>query len=151
MTKQDFTITDTNRAHLAQLVVDATRSAAAGYVLTIAPAGRTVLQNKKMWPMLTDISQQVLWDGETMTPAEWKDWITAGLRQQRMVRGMEARTIVFVGRSTREMGKAEFSELIELMYAFGTARDVAWSENSKNNFAELRRATAAPAGAASQE
>lgn len=149
--RQEFTISDTNRGEIALAIAQLVYSAPAGYVVAISEAARTILQNKKLWPMLTDISRQVRWDDETLTPIEWKDWFTAALRQQRMVRGMDARTIVFVGESTRGLSKREFSDLIELMYAFGSERFVVWSEKSKQNFAELRRQTAAPAGAAQQE
>ena len=139
MRKWYFTITATNRRHLCRVVTDAIMSAPVGFVLTVQEAGRTLAQNSRLWPMLTDISSQVKWDGETMTQQEWKDWFTAALRQQRQVRGMEPGTIVFVGGSTSAMGKKEFSDLIELLYMFGAQRRVRWSEKSNQNFAEYRQ------------
>lgn len=146
--KWDFTITDTNRAELERVLVDVIRTAPVGAVLTISEPLRSILQNSKLWPMLTDLSRQVLWEGERMTPQEWKDWLTAALEQTRMVPGYTRRTIVFVGRSTKEMSRRTMSDLIELMYAFGAERGVVWSEKSKKNFAELREQPAAPTGAA---
>lgn len=139
MDKWFFRITPFNRDHLRRVVLDAIERAPVGFVLQIGEATRTLEQNAKLWPMLTDIAGQVVWNGERMDKWEWKDWLTAALRQQRQVEGMEPGTIVFVGRSTSAMGKREFSDLIELMYAFGAQRDVAWSEKSKQSFAELRK------------
>jgi hypothetical protein len=134
-----WTITETNRQYLAGVILEALRTAPVGFVLVIQEAGRTLMQNAKLWPMLTDISTQVLWDGERMTKEEWKDWFTAALRQQRQVRGMEPGTIVFVGCSTSLMGKKEFSDLIELMYMFGANNNVQWSDASHKHFEQLRR------------
>lgn len=133
-----WTITPTNRQHLIAVITDAIMKAPVGFVLIIQEAGRTLAQNAKLWPMLTDISNQVRWDGEKMSKDEWKDWFTAALRQQRQVRGMEPGTIVFVGASTSAMGKKEFSDLIELMYMFGAQQNVRWSEKSFQQFRELR-------------
>lgn len=139
MRKWFFTITATNRLHLCRVVTDAIMAAPVGFVLTIQEAGRTLAQNARMWPMLTDISRQVLWDGERMTQQEWKDWLSAALKQQRQVRGMEPGTIVFVGGSTSAMGKKEFSDLLELMFYFGAQQGVIWSDKSKQHFAEDRQ------------
>lgn len=138
MNRWYWVINDKNRAHLARVVLEAIRTAPAGYIIAISEATRTLKQNAKLWPMLTDVSNQVLWDGQRMSKDEWKDWFTAALKQQRMVRGMEPGTIVFVGTSTSSMGKREFSDLIEVMYLFGANNNVDWSENSRKRFAELR-------------
>ena len=124
--KAYFIITGTNRPRI-HAAID---SADEGDAVKIGDATRSLEQNSKMWPMLGDISKQVLWDGERMTDEEWKDWFTAALKKQRMVRGMEG-GIVFVGRSTSNMGKKDFSELIELMYAFGAQNNVRWSDESR--------------------
>lgn len=123
--KQYFVITKQNRQRIAQAVI----AAPEGHAVKISEPNRTLEQNSKMWPMLADISKQVLWDGERMTDEEWKDWFTAALKKQRMVRGMEG-GIVFVGSSTSRKSKKEFSDLIELMYAFGASQTppVIWSD-----------------------
>lgn len=94
-------------------------------------------QNAKMWPMLEDLSKQVLWDGEFLTKDEWKDLITAALKNQKIVRGISG-GIVVIGGHTSKFTKAEFSDLIEQIYSFGAEEDVTWSEKSKANFNELR-------------
>lgn len=91
---------------------------------------RTLDQNAKLWPMLTDISRQVDWYGERLTPEEWKDVLTAGLKKQRAVPGIDGGFVV-LGAHTSRMSKAEFSELIELIYSFGAEHGVEWSEPAK--------------------
>jgi hypothetical protein len=43
--------------------------------------GRTDKQNRLMWPLLKDLSDQVIWYGEKLEPAEWKDLITVLVSQ----------------------------------------------------------------------
>lgn len=38
---------------------------------------RTKAQNDRMWPMLQDVSRQVLWHGQRLSPEDWKDIFTA--------------------------------------------------------------------------
>ena len=42
---------------------------------------RTDKQNRLMWPLLKDLSDQVVWHGEKLEPAEWKDLITVLVSQ----------------------------------------------------------------------
>lgn len=113
-------------AEARQRAVQAVREAPDGYAVTVGETTRTLDQNSKLWPMLTDVARDVVWDGEKLSKEEWKDFFTAALNKQRMVRGMEG-GIVFVGSSTSKMGKAKFSDLIELIMAFGAERGVRWT------------------------
>jgi hypothetical protein len=98
-----------------------------GYVCTIQDATRTLDQNSKLWPMLGDISKQVDWYGTKLTSEEWKDVFSASLKKQKVVPGLDGGFVV-CGQSTSKMGKKEFSDLIELMHAFGAEHQVKWSE-----------------------
>lgn len=42
---------------------------------------RTDKQNRLMWPLLKDLSDQVVWHGEKLTREEWKDLITVLVNQ----------------------------------------------------------------------
>lgn len=97
------------------------------YVCTIQEKTRTLDQNAKLWPMLGDISKQVDWYGQKLTSDEWKDVFSAALKKQKVVPGLDGGFVV-CGQRTSQMGKKDFSELIELMYAFGSERGVVWSE-----------------------
>ena len=84
---------------------------------------RTLDQNAKMWAMLHEISQQVEWHGQNLADTEWKDIFTAALKRQKVVPGLEGGFVV-LGTSTRRMTKQEMSDLMELMLAFASERDV---------------------------
>lgn len=112
--------------------VEAVRSAPDGYVVDIGPAKRTLDQNSKLWPMLTDVARQVQWpvDGELqfLIEDDWKDIFTAALKKhQRVAKGIDGGAVMLGGR-TSKMKKPEFSDLIELIYAFGSEKGVQWSE-----------------------
>ena len=98
-------------------------------VLTIEEQKRSTEQNALLWSVLTDLSKQVLWHGEKLTKEEYKDLLTAGLKKQRAIPGMDGGFVV-LGTSTSKMTKAEMAELITLAHAFGDMRDVEWSPTS---------------------
>lgn len=93
---------------------------------------RTLEQNAKLWAMLGDIARQVPWavNGvmQHLEAEDWKNIMTATVRQEvRMAAGING-GFVLLGVSTRRMTVAELGELIEFMYAFGADRGVNWSE-----------------------
>ena len=98
-------------------------------VLVIRLATRSDAQNRRLWAMLTDISQQVEWHGVRLSPEDWKHVFTASLKQQRAVPGLDGGFVV-LGQSTSKMTKAEMSELQELMAAFGAEREVIFKEQA---------------------
>lgn len=89
---------------------------------------RTLDQNAKLWAGLTDIAQQVEWYGQHLSADDWKDVLTASLRRVRVVPGIDAGTFVPLGMRTSDMTKDEFSQLLELMLAFGTEHGVQFHE-----------------------
>lgn len=103
------------------------RNAPAGYVCTIQEPSRSLDQNAKLWALLTDVSQQVDWYGQKLTQEEWKDVFSASLKKQKVVPGIDGGFVV-CGQRTSKMGKKEFGDLIELIYAFGVTHDVQWSD-----------------------
>ena len=76
-----------------------------------------------MWANLEDIAQQVVWYGVKLTKDEWKDVLTAALKKQKVVPGIEGGFVV-LGARTSKMTVAEMTELIELSTAFGTQQGV---------------------------
>jgi hypothetical protein len=88
---------------------------------------RTVDQNKLMWALLSDVSRQVVWHGQKLEPGEWKDVFTAALKRQKVVPGLEGGFVV-LGTSTSRMTRQELSELVELIYAFGSDKEVAFAQ-----------------------
>lgn len=110
-----------------QRAVQAVQSAPSGYVVEIREPSRSLDQNSLLWPLLTELSHQVNWYGQKLTPDEWKDVMTAGLRKQKAVPGIDG-GFVMVGSRTSKMSKAEFSDLVELIYAFGAERGVRFEQ-----------------------
>ena len=94
-----------------------------GYVVTLAEPTRTLDQNSLLWPLLTEVSKQVDWYGNKLTADEWKDVFSASLKRQKVVPGLDGGFVV-CGQSTSRMSKREFSDLVELIYAFGAERGV---------------------------
>lgn len=85
---------------------------------------RSIDQNALLWALLTDIASQVVWYGQKLSAEDWKDVLTASLRKARVVPGIDPGTFVPLGMRTSDMSKAEFSDLIELIYAFGAQQGV---------------------------
>ena len=84
---------------------------------------RSLNQNRMMWANLEDIAQQVVWYGVKLTKDEWKDVLTAALKRQKVVPGIEGGFVV-IGARTSKMTVPEMTELIELSTAFGTQQGV---------------------------
>ena len=61
----------------------------AGWLVTFKEPTRSLEQNAMMWARLNQLSDAVKWDGETLSANEWKDLLTACLRKQKVVRGIE--------------------------------------------------------------
>lgn len=95
---------------------------------------RSDAQNDLMWSCLTDLSRALLWpvDGQMqrMSPEEWKHIMSAGLKkEQRVAQGISG-GFVILGQRTSKMSKAQMTELIDLIHAFGDERGVQWSRTS---------------------
>lgn len=103
---------------------------------------RTLKQSDLMWGMLGDLAAQQKWNVNGVftyiTDHDWKDIMTAGLRKyHRMAEGIDG-GFVILGMRTSQMKKAEMTELIDLMLAFGANRDpqIVWTHEVKR-LAEL--------------
>lgn len=95
-------------------------------MLTVKPLTRSLEQNARLWAMLTEISQQVDWYGNKLTPENWKDIFSAAMKRTKVVPGLDGGFVV-CGQSTSKMTKAEMSEMQTLMEAFGADKGVRFS------------------------
>ena len=84
---------------------------------------RSLQANARMWAMLSDLSRQVIWYGQKLAAEEWKDVLTAGLKRQKVVPGIDGGFVV-IGARTSKMTVKEMAELMELMEAFGAQQGV---------------------------
>lgn len=107
--------------------VEAVRLAPEGYVVRVSPPTRSLEANALMWSRLTDLSQQVVWHGRTLSPDDWKTVMTAGLRHLVVVPNLDGTGFVALGMSTSQMSRSEHSELMALIEAFGDERSVKWT------------------------
>lgn len=103
----------------------------AGHRLELAckPEKRSSAQNRLMWAALSDISRQVDWYGEKLSAEDWKHVLSASLKKQRAVPGLDGGFVV-LGLSTSKMSKDEMSELLELALAFGAQKGVEFEKPS---------------------
>lgn len=85
---------------------------------------RSIDQNSLLWKLLTDVSRQVIWYGQRLSPEDFKDMFTASLRKARVVPGIDPGSFVLLGLHTSDMSKDEMSALIELILAFGAEHGV---------------------------
>jgi hypothetical protein len=98
-----------------------------GFGVTIAAPTRNLEQNAKLWATLGELADQVEWHGQKLTAAEWKDCLTAALKKQKVIPGIDGGFVV-LGSSTSRMSKAEMSELLEFAIAFGAQHGVEFAE-----------------------
>jgi hypothetical protein len=93
------------------------------YVIEVKAFTRTIAQNDLMWSLLGEISKQLVWHGQKLTPENWKDVLTAALKRQAVVPGIDGGFVV-LGQRTSKMTVKEMNEVIELAYAFGAQNGV---------------------------
>jgi hypothetical protein len=110
-----------------RLAAQAVQNAPDGMVVTIAEPTRNLEQNARLWASLAEVSKQVDWYGQHLTPEEWKDVFTACLERQKVVPGIEGGFVV-CGQRTSKMSKRQFSNLLEVIYAFGAEKGVVFSD-----------------------
>lgn len=111
-----------------QNAIRCVKEAPEGYCVTVSEPTRTLEQNALMWPLLDRIAKQVVWHGTKLTKEDWKDMLTASLHGQRSAPGIDGGFVIF-GERTKTYTKAQFSELIELIYAFGAQHGVEFDEH----------------------
>lgn len=80
---------------------------------------RTLPQNDRMWAMLTEISQQLLWHGQRLSTEDWKQVFLSALKQEmRIVPNIHGDGFVQLGRSSSDLSKEEMGDLMTIIEAF---------------------------------
>lgn len=123
MAKLIFVRTEDNLGHILARLSNETR---VGDVIEAKPATRNLEQNAMLWPCLERISREVVWYGQKLSPYEWKDIFSASLKKSKVVPGLDGGFVV-CGQSTSKLSKADFSELLELVLAFGAQNGIEWN------------------------
>ena len=114
-----------------QRAIEAIKVAPDGFVVEVKEPTRNLNQNAALWAMLTDLSKQTDWHGMKLSQEEWKDLLSAGLVQAKVVPNMTGTGFVILGQRTSKMTKKMFGELLELIGAFGAERGVVWSDEAR--------------------
>jgi hypothetical protein len=99
-------------------------------VIELKPETRSLEQNARLWAMLSDVAEQVDWYGRKLAAEDWKHVFSASLRKLDVVPNIEGTGFVALGLSTSKMTKAELSDLMELISAFGAERGVVFKEQA---------------------
>jgi hypothetical protein len=90
---------------------------------------RSVIQNDRMWAMLTDVATQKTHAGRRFTTDEWKVlFMHACGRQVQFLPALDGGAFVPYGQSSSDLSVAEMTDLIEFMFSWGAENGVVWSD-----------------------
>lgn len=102
-----------------------------GAVANIREARRTNEQNDKMWAMLSDLSRAKP-QGRVLPPEIWKCVFMASVGHQcRFEPSLDGNGVVPIGFKSSQLSKAEMSDLIDAIDAFGAEHGVLWSNKER--------------------
>ncbi len=94
-------------------------------------ARRTLDQNSLLWACLSDVATQLKWHGVKLSTNDWKLLFMDSLnREMRMAPNLDGTGFVDLGRSSSKLSKQEMSDLIDLIYAFGSKNGVEFTEKN---------------------
>lgn len=99
-----------------------------GYVVKIAAETRRDAQNRKLWPMLTDLQRQVPDLAAYNTDDIKLRFLNALGVEMRFLPALEGQGSFPVGLRSSTLTVQQFAGLIELLYEFGARNGVRWSE-----------------------
>lgn len=115
---------DSQRDFAKQLIARAPADA----VVNISAPARTSDQNARLWAMLSDVARAKP-DGRVLPTETWKALFMheAGFSCH-FEPSLDGRGVVPLGFKSSRLKKAEFSDLIEAVFAFGAEHGVVWSD-----------------------
>ena len=114
-----------SRRDQAKRIID---SVPAGFVVNVKAPTRSSDQNAKLWAMLSDISRAKP-QGRELPPEIWKSLFMAQCGfKPRFEPSLDGQGVVPVGYKSSRLSKAEFSELIESIAAFGAEHGVSFGD-----------------------
>lgn len=86
---------------------------------------RTLDQNSRLWAMLTELSDQIVWHGKKLDPEDWKLVMMAGLKRElRLVPNIDGDGFVNLGTSSSDLSKEEMGDLFIVIEKFGAEHGV---------------------------
>ncbi len=109
------------------------RQAPFGTRIEFKAVKRSLEQNSKLWAMLTDVAAQLAWHGKRLTPDDWKlVFLDSMTRELRIVPNIDGTGFVNLGRSSSDLSRAEMSDLIEIITAFGAKHGVKFHDEAED-------------------
>lgn len=126
MSRQAFIITDDIQR---QKAIAAIKALPIGARVEAVTSKRTAPQNARMWAMLTDVSEQLVWHGRALSPDQWKEVFMAALEDELrtmpdLVPGIDGKSLVKLESRSSKLTKDEMGGLMELITAFGVGHGV---------------------------
>lgn len=155
MSEWNFTITKRNKAELAREVLDVLKVAPPGHVLTIAEPDQSRKAQCKHHAMIADIAAHCTFAGRRWRPESWKRLLVESFinveradaasrndddpfpGQVMLAEGLDGESIVQLGEQTRAFSRRQASAFVEALYAYGSERDVVWSEVSRRAIRDM--------------
>lgn len=101
---------------------EAVKSSPDGMEVIIRKPKRSSAKNALMWAILRQL-EPIDWYGEKLTSEEWKIVITASLKRQRAVRGIDGGFVV-LGEQTRNMSGPEIDLVILASEALAASKGI---------------------------
>lgn len=93
---------------------------------------RSLPQNDRLWACLSDIATQTTWHGVRLSTEDWKlIFMDALNREMRIVPNLEGNGFVNLGRSSSNLSKAEMSDLLELIMAWGAQNAIVFHDSEE--------------------
>jgi hypothetical protein len=97
-------------------------------VVNIRPETRSTMQNSKLWAMLSDVSRAKP-EGRDYPSEIWKAlFMDAAGFKVTFEPTLDGKGVIPLGFKSSRLTKAEFGDLIEAIYAYGSEHNVKWSE-----------------------
>ena len=118
-----------NRPQVRDRAVHWCMSAPPGTRVDFKAPKRSLDQNAKMWAMLSEVAQQATHMGRRYSADQWKILFLHALgREVQFIPALDGSTFIPWGQSSSDLSKAEMSDLIELMLAWGSSNGVVFSD-----------------------
>ncbi len=107
-------------------------AAPAGTRVEVKSAKRSLDQNSKLWAMLSEVAQRREHCGRKYTPDRWKAiFMHAWGREVEFIPSLDEKTFIPWNYSSSDLTKAEMSELIEFIVAWGAENGFTFSNEAE--------------------
>jgi hypothetical protein len=125
---------------LLVLANDAVRAKAVKWVteapkdtrITFQSPQRTTDQNSRLWASLSEVADQAEHLGRKYDAATWKAIFMSALgREMRFVPNLDGTGLIPIGHSSSDLSKSEMSDLLEVIYSWGSGHGVTFHDDTE--------------------